>query len=90
MPENNQSAFWNFRKTERIPEKVIDVLLNRGGYRIYLQDNYSDATSREEDLIQLGNFSAQFLQMEDFLNELALLTNMAKEETSAKKRTRTR
>jgi DNA helicase-2/ATP-dependent DNA helicase PcrA len=67
-------------EAERIPEKVIDVLLNRGGYRIYLQDNYSDASSREEDLIQLGNFSAQFLQMEDFLNELALLTNMAKEE----------
>jgi DNA helicase II / ATP-dependent DNA helicase PcrA len=65
---------------ERIPEKVIDILLNRGGYRVYLQDNYSDASSREEDLIQLGNFSAQFQQMEDFLNELALLTNMAKEE----------
>ena len=68
-------------ETERIPEKVIDVLLNGGGYRIYLQDNYSDASSREEDLIQLGHFSAQFLQMEDFLNELALLTNMAKEES---------
>jgi len=67
-------------EAERTPEKVIDVLLNRGGYRVYLQDNYSDASSREEDLIQLGNFSAQFLQMEDFLNELALLTNMAKEE----------
>jgi len=65
---------------DRVPEKVIDVLLNRGNYRVYLQDNYSDASSREEDLIQLGNFSAQFLQMEDFLNELALLTNMAKEE----------
>lgn len=67
-------------EVERIPEKVIDVLLNRGGYRVYLQDNYSDAASREEDLIQLGNFSAQFVKMEDFLNELALLTNMAKEE----------
>jgi DNA helicase-2/ATP-dependent DNA helicase PcrA len=65
---------------DRIPEKVIDVLLNRGNYRVYLQDNYSDASSREEDLIQLGNFSAQFMKMEDFLNELALLTNMAKEE----------
>jgi DNA helicase II / ATP-dependent DNA helicase PcrA len=68
-------------ESERVPEKVIDVLLNRGGYRVYLQDNYSDASSREEDLIQLGNFSAQFLQMEDFLNELALLTNIAKEES---------
>jgi DNA helicase-2/ATP-dependent DNA helicase PcrA len=70
---------------ERIPEKVIDVLLNRGNYRVYLQDNYSDASSREEDLIQLGNFSAQFLKMEDFLNELALLTNMAKEEGAGEK-----
>lgn len=69
-------------ENERIPEKIIDVLLNRGGYRLYLQDNYSDASSREEDLIQLGNFSAQFPQMEDFLNELALLTNMAKEEVA--------
>jgi DNA helicase-2/ATP-dependent DNA helicase PcrA len=67
---------------DRIPGKIIDVLLNSGGYRIYLEENYSGASSREEDLIQLGNFSAQFLQMEDFLNELALLTNMAKEEGS--------
>ncbi len=67
-------------EAEHIPEKIIDVLLNRGGYRVYLQDNYSDASSREEDLIQLGNFSGQFLKMEDFLNELALLTNMAREE----------
>ena len=65
---------------DRIPGKIIDVLLNSGGYRTYLQDNYSGASSREEDLIQLGNFSAQFMKMEDFLNELALLTNMAKEE----------
>jgi ATP-dependent DNA helicase UvrD/PcrA len=65
---------------ERIPEKIIDVLLNKCDYRSYLQGNYSDAVSREEDLIQLGIFSAQFERMEDFLNELALLTNMAKEE----------
>jgi DNA helicase II / ATP-dependent DNA helicase PcrA len=65
---------------DRTPDRIIDVLLNKSGYRIYLQDTYSDASAREEDLIQLGNFSARFSQMEDFLNELALLTNMAKEE----------
>ncbi len=65
---------------ERVPEKIIEVLLNKTGYRIYLQDNYSDAFSREDDLIGLGNFSAKFPRMEDFLNELALLTNMNKEE----------
>jgi DNA helicase-2/ATP-dependent DNA helicase PcrA len=65
---------------DRIPEKIIEVLLNKTGYRTYLQDSYSDASSREEDLIQLGNFSAKFATMEEFLNELALLTNMSKEE----------
>ena len=65
---------------ERIPEKIIEVLLNKSDYRSYLQDNYTDAASREEDLMQLGIFSSKFPRMEDFLNELALLTNMAKEE----------
>jgi len=65
---------------DRIPEKIIDLLLNKGDYRTYLQDNYSDASAREEDLIQLGNFAAKFERMDDFLNELALLTNMSKEE----------
>jgi DNA helicase-2/ATP-dependent DNA helicase PcrA len=68
---------------DRTPENVIDVLLNKSGYRTYLQDNYSDASSREEDLIHLGSFSAKFERMEDFLNELALLTNMAKDEDLA-------
>ena len=65
---------------DRIPEKIIELLLNKGDYRTYLQDNYSDAAAREEDLIQLGNFAAKFERMDDFLNELALLTNMSKEE----------
>jgi DNA helicase-2/ATP-dependent DNA helicase PcrA len=65
---------------DRTPQKIIDVLLNEGGYRSHLQGNYSDAVFREEDLMQLGNFSAKYSQMEDFLNELALLTNMAKED----------
>ncbi|MBN1474141.1 MAG: ATP-dependent helicase [Syntrophaceae bacterium] len=65
---------------ERVPGKIVDVLLDKCDYRSYLQRNYSDAVSREEDLIQLGIFANQFERMEDFLNELALLTNMAKEE----------
>lgn len=65
---------------ERTPEIIIEVLLNKSGYRTYLQDTYSDGSSREDDLIQLGNFSAKFPRMEDFLNELALLTNIAREE----------
>ena len=91
-PKSAIAGLAEFRKTlqllldlplqDRLPGKIIDVLLNKSGYRTYLQDNYSDTSSREEDLIQLGNFSAQFLQMEDFLNELALLTNMSREEST--------
>ena len=67
---------------ERIPSRIIDTLLNKSDYRTYLQDSYSDASAREEDLIQLGNFSAKFATMEEFLNELALLTNLSKEEVA--------
>ncbi|MGD0168723.1 MAG: ATP-dependent helicase [Smithella sp.] len=90
-PKPTIAGLAEFRKTmqllldlqpqDRLPGKIIDVLLNKSGYRTYLQDNYSDTSSREEDLIQLGNFSAQFLKMEDFLNELALLTNLSREES---------
>jgi len=65
---------------DRTPGKIIDLLLNQGGYRTHLQDTYSGAAGREEDLIQLGNFSSRFETMDEFLNELALLTNMSKEE----------
>ena len=81
---NTIRAILELPPEERIPEKIIDVLLNEGGYRVYLQDNYSDASSREDDLIQLGNFAAKFSRMEDFLNELALLTNMNSEEEMEK------
>ena len=77
---NTIKALVDLPPPERIPKKIIDVLLNKSGYRIYLQDNYSDSSSREDDLIGLGNFSAKFPLMEDFLNELALLTNMTNEE----------
>jgi DNA helicase-2/ATP-dependent DNA helicase PcrA len=65
---------------ERTPEKIIDILLNACGYREYLQQNYTDAPSREEDLMQLAVFSKQYNSLDDFLNELALLTNMASQD----------
>lgn len=65
---------------ERTAEKIIDTLLNACSYREYLQQNYTDAPSREEDLTQLAVFSKQYTSLEDFLNELALLTNMASQD----------
>ena len=57
------------------PSEIIDVLLENG-YRDYLQEKYTDASSREDDLVQLSNFSTRFYSLEDFLGELSLLTNM--------------
>ena len=59
--------------------EMIDIILE-SGYREYLQKKYSDMESREEDLNQLGNFSKKFSAMEDFLSELALMTNIEAEE----------
>lgn len=90
VPKSAQAGIQQCRETilsllaldlpDRTPEKIINVLLNQGDYRTYIQDTYSDSSAREEDLIQLGNFASKFERMEDFLNELALLTNLSKEE----------
>jgi len=57
------------------PSEIIGILL-KNGYHDYLQERYTDAASREDDLEQLCNFSTKFFSLEDFLSELSLLTNM--------------
>ena len=59
---------------------MIDAVL-RSGYRDLLREGYSDASSREEDLIQLANFSSRFASLADFLSELALLTNITENDS---------
>jgi DNA helicase-2/ATP-dependent DNA helicase PcrA len=59
-------------------EAIIGILLD-GGYREYMEDKYSDVRYREEDIEQFVNFSTQFDSLEEFLNELALLTNPTEE-----------
>jgi DNA helicase-2/ATP-dependent DNA helicase PcrA len=60
------------------PSELIDIIL-RHGYRDLLQSRYADAASREEDLLQLANFSSRFSTLEGFLSELALLTGITEE-----------
>ncbi len=60
------------------PPELIDVIL-KSGYRDLLREKYADAASREEDLLQLANFSSRFSTLEDFLSELALLTGITEE-----------
>jgi DNA helicase-2/ATP-dependent DNA helicase PcrA len=57
------------------PASIIEILLE-SGYRDYLQEKYTDAALREDDLQQLANYSGKFVALEDFLSELSLMTNM--------------
>lgn len=72
---------------EQAPADLIHLLLNRG-YREDLQDRYTDSFSREEDLVQLANFSNRFSSLTDFLAELSLLTNTTENETSYEEKDR--
>jgi DNA helicase-2/ATP-dependent DNA helicase PcrA len=60
------------------PAEVIQVVLE-SGYEEYLQDTYTNHRSRLEDLEQLAVFARQFENTEDFLTQLALLTNLEAE-----------
>jgi DNA helicase-2/ATP-dependent DNA helicase PcrA len=55
--------------------RIIEILLE-SGYQDYLQEKYTDAALRVNDLEQLANYSVRYQTLEDFLSELSLMTNM--------------
>jgi DNA helicase-2/ATP-dependent DNA helicase PcrA len=59
--------------------KMIQLVVD-AGYDEYLKENYTNYISRSEDLQQLAVFANQFLTVEDFLSQLALLTNVDAED----------
>ena len=61
------------------PAKMIRLVFE-AGYEDYLQDHYTNYRSRQEDLDQLASFSRQFSSTEEFLTQLALLTNLEGED----------
>jgi ATP-dependent DNA helicase UvrD/PcrA len=56
------------------------------GYEDHLKENYANYRSRLEDLEQLAVFARQFRTVEDFLTQLALLTNLEAEDEPAANR----
>ncbi|HEX4263784.1 MAG TPA: ATP-dependent helicase [Verrucomicrobiae bacterium] len=56
------------------------------GYEEHLKENYPNFQSRLEDLEQLAVFARQFETIEDFLTQLALLTNVEAEGDQAANR----
>jgi DNA helicase-2/ATP-dependent DNA helicase PcrA len=55
--------------------KMIE-LVTEGYYEGHLKAKYPNARARVEDLRQLGSFGQQFEAVEEFLSQLALLTNL--------------
>ena len=61
------------------PSKMIPLIV-AAGYEEHLQEHYANFRARLEDLQQLAVFARQFETLEDFLSQLALLTNVEAED----------
>ena len=59
--------------------KMIRLVVE-AGYEDFLKENYTNYRNRLDDLEQLANFAQQFKGVEEFLTQLALLTNVEAEE----------
>ncbi len=68
------------KSAARMLRLVIDA-----GYDDYLKENFANYRNRLEDLEQLAVFAFQFNSTEDFLTQLALLTNVEAEDDQAAK-----
>ena len=62
--------------------KMLRIVLD-AGYDVYLKENFANYRNRLEDLEQLAVFAYQFGSVEDFLTQLALLTNVEAEDGQA-------
>jgi DNA helicase II / ATP-dependent DNA helicase PcrA len=65
--------------------KMIRLVLE-AGYDEYLEENYANHRFRLEDLEQLAVFAQQFPTVEDFLTQLALLSNLEAEDEQPARR----
>ncbi|HEY6170385.1 MAG TPA: ATP-dependent helicase, partial [Verrucomicrobiae bacterium] len=59
--------------------KMIELAV-QAGYEDYLQETYTDYRTRLEDLEQLASFATQFQTLDDFLTQMALLSNLEAED----------
>ncbi len=73
----NQLRRMEPKRAAEMIEQVVE-----GFYASYLKVKFPNARSREEDLHQLASFAMQFETIDDFLSQLALLTNLEAEDAS--------
>ena len=65
--------------TRKNVSRMINLVVE-AGYEDYLKETFANYRSRLEDLEQLAVFAQQFQSVEDFLAQLALLTNVEAED----------
>lgn len=87
VPKKSQVPWTQFTTTmaqldrhSRQPSGLIQLVLE-ADYQDYLEATYANARARLEDLEQLATFARQFSTVEEFLAQLALLTNLEAEGT---------
>jgi DNA helicase II / ATP-dependent DNA helicase PcrA len=59
--------------------KMIPLVIE-AGYEDYLKENFANYRSRLDDLRQLAIFAQQFVTVDEFLTQMALLTNVEAED----------
>ena len=68
--------------TRKSAAKMLRIVMD-AGYDDYLKENFANYRNRLEDLEQLAVFAYQFGSVEEFLTQLALLTNVEAEDGEA-------
>lgn len=68
--------------TRRSAAKMLRLVMD-AGYDDYLKETYDNYQRRLDEIQQLAEFAFQFGTVEEFLTQLALLTNVEAEEDSA-------
>ena len=64
---------------EASPPLLVEAVI-KNGYFDLLRETRTDASSREDDLLQFMNFASRFSSLDGFLSELALLTSVNDDE----------
>ena len=70
---------WKTRKRGGAQPELLRLVLD-AGYEDYLKETYDNYERRREELQQLAEFAFQFGSVEEFLTQLALLTNVEAED----------
>jgi DNA helicase-2/ATP-dependent DNA helicase PcrA len=68
-----------------LPGEMIRMVID-AGYEDYLEQNYENYRNRLDDLTQLADFSTRFSGAEDFLAQLALLSEVEDEQERGRKK----